>query len=310
MGLTYFSDEEIYSFLDKELEGVVLEVELVKRVSRSASPAISFKAKDIERFSNEASSELPPLFLREISALWDEKNTFDGNEDEGTSQEEEIEEVPYLEPRGLREHIIQQCLHGTKLGKKHSLYRSNFSELVGEPSGRVYRYFLYLLEQEEYSWLDDELFEIAANGGKHLEELTKKDEEKAELLARLTAMISAVQYSSRQIEARLEQIQYELHRLASSSEDFGSLSDAETMVFLKSIEPFETASLANDLSNLGDRVVAEVKQFEQEKQSLNEELLEVGLNSTIFENNFAIRRIREHQHSIEQIRGFLNSSLD
>ena len=27
MGLTYFSDEEIYSFLDKELEGVVLEVE-------------------------------------------------------------------------------------------------------------------------------------------------------------------------------------------------------------------------------------------------------------------------------------------
>ena len=37
MGLTYFSDEEIYSFLDKELEGVVLEVELVKRVSRSAS---------------------------------------------------------------------------------------------------------------------------------------------------------------------------------------------------------------------------------------------------------------------------------
>ena len=64
------------------------------------------------------------------------------------------------------------------------------------------------------------------------------------------------------------------------------------------------------MSNLGDRVVAEVKQFEQEKQSLNEELLEVGLNSTIFENNFAIRRIREHQHSIEQIRGFLNSSLD
>ena len=79
-----------------------------------------------------------------------------------------------LEPRGLREHIVQQCMHGTKLGKKHSLYRSNFSELVDEPSGRVYRYFLYLLEQEEYSWLDDELFEIAANGGKHLEKLTKK----------------------------------------------------------------------------------------------------------------------------------------
>ena len=37
MGLTYFSDEEIYSFLDKELEGVVLEVERIQRASRSVS---------------------------------------------------------------------------------------------------------------------------------------------------------------------------------------------------------------------------------------------------------------------------------
>ena len=107
-------------------------------------------------------------------------------------------------------------------------------------------------------------------------------------------MISAVRYSSRQIEERLEQLQYELHRLASSSEDFGSLNDAETMVFLKSIEPFETSLFANDLSNLGDRVLAEVKQFQQDKEIHDAELAEMGLSSSITDNPLAMRRLQEH----------------
>lgn len=161
MGLTYFSDEEIYSFLDKELEGVVLEVERIQRASRSVSSA-SFEAPDIERLPNEASFELPPLFLKKTSELWGEENQDDEEVDKRDVQNPGKEELAYSEPRGLREHIVQQCMHGTKLGKKHSLYRSNFSELVDEPSGRVYRYFLYLLEQDEYSWLDDDLFSIAS----------------------------------------------------------------------------------------------------------------------------------------------------
>lgn len=308
MGLTYFSDEEIYSFLDKELEGVVLEVELIQRASRSVSSA-SFEASDIERLSSEASFELPPLFLKKTFELWGEENQDEDKEDKTAFQNEGKEAPAYSEPRGIREHIVQQCMHGTKLGKKHSLYRSNFSELVDEPSGRVYRYFLYLLEQEEYSWLDGELFEIAANGGKHLEELTKKDEEKAELLARLTAMISAVRYSSRQIDERLEQLQYELHRLASSSEDFGSLNDAETMDFLKSIEPFETSLFANDFSNLGDRVFAEVKQFQQDKEIHDAELAEMGLSSSITDNPLAMRRLQEHLSSQERVRSLLNETF-
>ena len=311
MGLTYFSDEEIYSFLDKELEGVVLEVELIQRASRSVSSA-SFEAPDIERLSNEASFELPPLFHKKTSELWGGENQDDDEEDERGFQNVGNEELAYSEPRGLREHIVQQCMHGTKLGKKHSLYRSNFSQLVDEPSGRVYRYFLYLLEQDEYSWLDRELFEIAAVDGEKQAKLLSKSEEESALLSRLELIIestiSRVRNQSIVIEERLRQLQSDLARLVSSSDDFGSLSDAATTGFMQSSN-FEATSFAYDSSNLADQVFLELQQFQQDKEIREAELAEMGLTSTIVDNPLAMRRLQEHLSSQERVRCLLNETL-
>lgn len=311
MGLTYFSDEEIYSFLDKELEGVVLEVELIQRASRSVSSA-SFEAADIERLSNEASFELPPLFLKKTSELWGEENQDDDEVDKRDFQNVGNEELAYSEPRGLREHIVQQCMHGTKLGKKHSLYRSNFSQLVDEPSGRVYRYFQYLLEQDEYSWLDRELFEIAAIDGEKQAKLLSKSEEESALLSRLELIIestvSRVRNQSIVIEERLRQLQSDLARLVSSSDDFGSLSDAATTGFIQSSN-FEATSFAYDSSNLADQVFLEIQQFQQDKEIREAELAEMGLTSTIVENPLAMRRLQEHLSSQERVRCLLNETF-
>ena len=312
MGLTYFSDEEIYSFLDKELEGVVLEVERVQRASRSVSSA-SFEAPDIERLPNEASFELPPLFLKKTSELWGEENQDDEEVDKRDFQNPGKEELAYSEPRGLREHIVQQCMHGTKLGKKHSLYRSNFSELVDEPSGRVYRYFLHLLEQDEYSWLDLELFEIAASDvGQHVD-LLVKGRWQAAFLERLNVIIastvSRVRNQSISIEDRLRQLQHELANMASSSEGVGSLNDATMMTFLQSAKGFEATSFTEDLSNLADLIYSEMQQFQHDKENLETELLQVGLNWSIFENLFAMRRLAEHAESVKISRGFLDDAL-
>lgn len=312
MGLTYFSDEEIYSFLDKELEGVVLEVELIQRASRSVSSA-SFEAPDIERLPNEASFELPPLFLKKTSELWGEENQEDEEVDKRDFQNVDNEELAYSEPRGLREHIVQQCMHGTKLGKQHSLYRSNFSQLVDEPSGRAYRYFLHLLEQDEYSWLDLELFEIATTHGNQHAVLLSKNAWQAALLERLNVIIAStvarVRNQSFIIEDRLMQLRHELANMASSSEDFGSLSDATMMNFLQSAKRFEATSFTEDLSKLADLIYSEMQQFKEDKENLEAQLLRVGLNWSIFENLFAMRRIAEHAEAVKATRGFLDDAL-
>ena len=72
---------------------------------------------------------------------------------------------------------------------------------------------------------------------------------------------------------------------------------------------FEATSFTEDLSNLADLIYSEMQQFQQDKENLETELLQVGLNWSIFENLFAMRRLAEHAESVKISRGFLDDAL-
>ena len=102
---------------------MVLEVERVQRASRSVSSA-SFEAPDIERLPNEASFELPPLFLKDFE-LWGEENQDDEEVDKKDFQNPAKRSWRIQSREGWK-YMVQQCMHGTNWAKNDS-YRSNFS---------------------------------------------------------------------------------------------------------------------------------------------------------------------------------------
>ena len=139
MGITFFEDDEILSFIKREMRGVRLSDEKPHRQpsvskSRESRPSLSMSLKSSEFSENK------PLKMQSS----EEKNRQYRN-------------------RSIKRHLVETFMVGFTDEKPSKIYQSNVLKFANDNAVTVYRYYRKFLEDEENSWIDAELFEKAVH---------------------------------------------------------------------------------------------------------------------------------------------------
>ena len=299
MGITFFEDDEILSFIKREMRGVRLSDEKPHRQpsvskSRESRPSLSMSLKSSEF------SESKPLKMQSS----EEKNRQYRN-------------------RSIKRHLVETFMVGFTDEKPSKIYQSNVLKFANDNAVTVYRYYRKFLEDEENSWIDAELFEKALSGWASTSNVQLEALERLEIAyANFKAETDHLshQYNdrvyaiNREFEANFEQLKRLVEDQAGGSSKH-SLHDLERSV--KSINK-EMPMLFDEQRRALDEVIirneASKKKLELYFFETANTILEESQNSKSdkkLENNlFAIRRIKEHSEAISLAKQAVRKAFD
>lgn len=299
MGITFFEDDEILSFIKREMRGVRLSDEKPHRQpsvskSRESRPSLSMSLK------SSVFSENKPLKMQSS----EEKNRQYRN-------------------RSIKRHLVETFMVGFTDEKPSKIYQSNVLKFANDNAVTVYRYYRKFLEDEENSWIDAELFEKALSGWASTSNVQLEALERLEIAyANFKAETDHLshQYNdrvyaiNREFEANFEQLKRLVEDQAGGSSKH-SLHDLERSV--KSINK-EMPMLFDEQRRALDEVIirneASKKKLELYFFETTNTILEKSQNSKSdnkLENNlFAIRRIKEHAEAISLAKQAVGKAFD
>lgn len=299
MGITFFEDDEILSFIKREMLGVRLSDEKPLRQpsvskSRESRPSLSMSLKSSEF------SESKPLKMQ-------------------TSEEKNRQ----YRNRSIKRHLVETFMVGFTDEKPSKIYQSNVLKFANDNAVTVYRYYRKFLEDEENSWIDAELFEKALSGWASTSNVQLEALEQLEIAyANFKAETDHLshQYNdrvyaiNREFEANFEQLKRLVEDQAGGSSKH-SMHDLERSV--KSINK-EMPMLFDEQRRALDEVIirneASKKKLELYFFETTNTILEKSQNSKSdnqLENNlFAIRRIKEHAEAISLAKQAVGKAFD
>jgi hypothetical protein len=299
MGITFFEDDEILSFIKREMRGVRLSDEKPHRQpsvskSRESRPSLSMLLKSSEF------SETRPLKTQSS----EEKNRQYRN-------------------RSIKRHLLETFMVGFTDKKSSKMYQSNVMKFANDNAVNVYRYYRKFLEDEENSWIDAELFEKALSGWSSTSDMQIEALERLEIAyANFRAETDHLshQYNEKvyainhRFEANFEQLKRLVEGQKSDS-DKHSLDEIERSVNTINKELpslFDEQRLA--LEEVIGRNEASKKKLELYFLETTNTIVKQSQNSASdnqLENNlFAVRRIKEHAKAISLAKQAVRKTFD
>ena len=296
MGITFFEDDEILSYVEREMLGVQLIDEKPRRGGtknrmselRSESYFIARQARIFDSDSSAASS----------------------------SQSRH-------ENQSIKEHLIDTFMIGLTDKRPLKLYQSNAMKFANDNTVNLYRYYRKFLEDEENSWIDAELFEKALSGWSSTGNIQIEALERLEIAyANFKAETDHLshQYNERvyainhQFEANFEQLKRLVEDQKSDS-DKHNLDEIERSVNLINKEmPMLFDEQRQALDEVISRNEPSKKKLELYFLETTHTILRHSQNSNSdnqLENNlFAVRRIKEHAEAISLAKQAVRKAFD
>jgi hypothetical protein len=306
MGVTFFEDEEIFDFVNREMEGVILLDEPTTGLALNQLEK-SLKFED-EKFTQ--ATESTPL-INKLSGLWTNKSS---------SLKEQRETN---RPSPLAKHLHERFVLGFFEEPKYRLYQSNVMKFANDNSQNIYRYYRKFLEQPENIWMDAELFEKALAGWMAPNNL------RFEALERLETAYSnfkaetdhlSHEYNlrvydiNRRFEARFENLRRILdhQNYADMKKSYDEIDD-----LMGSINE-EMPALFEEQRNALDDVIYRNETAKEKLQVYFSKTMETMLSQSkdknkdddLAKNSFAVRRIKEHAKAISFSKQAVRKAFD
>ena len=137
MGITFFEDDEILSYVEREMLGVQL---IDEKPRRGGTKNLMFEL----RSESEFIARQARIFDSDGSAASPSQTRY--------------------ENESIKEHLIDTFMIGLTDKRPLKMYQSNAMKFANDNTVNLYRYYRKFLEDEENSWIDAELFEKALSG--------------------------------------------------------------------------------------------------------------------------------------------------
>jgi hypothetical protein len=310
MGITFFEDNELITFAQSVMKGVILQDETPRpRVSRNMSMLMSKEDQKPRPTSARSSKTLSMSMKESVDFL--KQGAF-----RKSSQQEEPKPA-------LITHIHESFQIGFEAKKTRSLSQSNIMNFANDNSTELYRYFRYFLEREENSWMDAELFEKALIGWMSPSNLKTEALERLEkAYASFNAETNHLSHDynertyqiNQSFELKFEQLISHIYEQKKSA---GRQSADEIANLLTSIN-FELPHLLDEqhaiLREVIDRNQIAAEKFksylsETSKTIMDQSKIDEDKHS-LQNNTFALRRIQEHAESISTAKQAVKKAFD
>lgn len=296
MGTTFFEDDEILSYVEREMLGVQLIDEKPRRGGtknrmselRSGS---EFIARQASIFDSDSSATSP-------------SQTRYKNE-------------------SIKEHLIDTFMIGLTDKRPLSMYQSNVMKFANDNTVNLYRYYRKFLEDEKNSWIDAELFEKALSGWSSTSNMQIEALERLEIAyANFKAETDHLShhYNKRvyainhRFEANFEQLKRLVEGQKSES-DKHTLDEIERSVNTINKELpslFDEQRLA--LEKVIARNEASKKKLELYFLETTNTIVKQSQNSAsdnqLEHNLFAVRRVKEHAEAISLAKQAARKTFD
>ena len=310
MGITFFEDNELITFAQSTMRGVILQDDAPRpRVSRNISMLLSSEDQTPLPKSAKSSKTLSMSMKESVDFL---------------KQQAFRESSQQKEPKpALIKHIHDSFQIGFGAKKTRSLSQSNIMNFANDDSTELYRYFRYFLEREENSWMDAELFEKALLGWVSPSNL------QTEALERLQNSYDNFNAETNQLSHRYNERAHQINRRFEN--------EFEQLEGLIANHDKSTSSQSTDvIANLLTRIDVELPLLLDEQQAILREVIDRNqiaaekfksylseTSKTIIEqskidedkhslqnNTFALRRIQEHAKSISTTKQAVRKAFD
>ena len=310
MGITFFEDNELITFAQSVMKGVILQDETPRpRVSRNISMLMSTEDQTPRSTSARSSKTRSKSMKESVDFL---------------KQQVFRESSQQQEPKpALIKHIHDSFQIGFGAKKTRSLSQSNIMNFANDNSTELYRYFRYFLEREENSWMDAELFEKALIGwvspsNLQTEALERLEKAYSSFNAETNHLSHSYNESAHQInrrfESEFEQLEYLITKQNKST---GRQSTDEIANLLKSID-VELPELLNEqqaiLREVIDRNQIAAEKFKSYLSETSKTIMEQSKideeKHSLQNNTFALRRIQEHAKSISIAKQAVRKAFD
>ena len=310
MGITFFEDDELITFAQSAMRGVILQDDAPRpRVSRNISMLMSSEDRTPQPTRARSSKTRSKSMKESVDFL--KQQAF-----RESSQQEEPKPA-------LIKHIHDSFQIGFEAKKTRSLSQSNIMNFANDNSTELYRYFRYFLEREENSWMDAELFEKALIGWVSPSNLQTEALERLEkAYSSFNAETNHLSYSynerAHQINARFESELVQLEDLiAKQNKSTGRQSKDEIANLLTSID-VELPELLNEqqaiLREVIDRNRIAAEKFKSYLSETSKTIMEHSKideeKHSLQNNTFALRRIQEHAKSISIAKQAVRKAFD
>ena len=310
MGITFFEDNELITFAQNAMRGVILQDDAPRpRVSRNISMLMSTEDQTPRSTSARSSKTRSKSMKESVDFL---------------KQQVFRESSQQQEPKpALIKHIHESFKIGFDAKKTRSLSQSNIMNFANDNSTELYRYFRYFLEREENSWMDAELFEKALIGwvspsNLQTEALERLEKAYSSFNAETNHLSHSYNESAHQInrrfESEFEQLEYLITKQNKST---GRQSTDEIANLLKSID-VELPELLNEqqeiLREVIDRNQIAAEKFKSYLSETSKTIMEQSKideeKHSLQNNTFALRRIQEHAKSISTAKQAVRKAFD
>jgi hypothetical protein len=310
MGITFFEDDELITFAQSAMRGVILQDDAPRpRVSRSISMLMSTEDQTPHPTRARSSKTRSKSMKESVDFL--KQQAF-----RESSQQEEPKPA-------LIKHIHDSFQIGFEAKKTRSLSQSNIMNFANDNSTELYRYFRYFLEREENSWMDAELFEKALIGwvspsNLQTEALERLEKAYSSFNAETNHLSHSYNERAHQVNRRFESEFAQLEDLiAKQNKSTGRQSTDEIANLLKSID-VELPELLNEqqtiLREVIDRNQIAAKKFKSYLSETSKTIMEQSKideeKHSLQNNTFALRRIQEHAKSISTAKQAVRKAFD
>ena len=310
MGITFFEDNELITFAQSAMRGVILQDDAPRpRVSRNISMLMSTEDQTPHPTSARSSKTQSKSMKESVDFL--KQQAF-----RESSQQEEPKPA-------LIKHIHDSFQIGFEAKKTRSLSQSNIMNFANDNSTELYRYFRYFLEREENSWMDAELFEKALIGwvspsNLQTEALERLEKAYSSFNAETNHLSHSYNERAHQINRRFESEFEQLEDLITKqNKSTGRQSTDEIANLLKSID-VELPELLNEqqeiLREVIDRNQIAAEKFKSYLSETSKTIMEQSKideeKHSLQNNTFALRRIQEHAKSISTAKQAVRKAFD
>ena len=310
MGITFFEDNELITFAQSAMRGVILQDDAPRpRVSRNISMLLSTEDQK-PRPKSAKSSKTPSMSMKESVDF--------------LKQQAFRESSQQKEPKpALIKHIHDSFQIGFGAKKTRSLSQSNIMNFANDNSTELYRYFRYFLEREENSWMDAELFEKALIGwvppsNLKTEALERLEKAYSSFNAETNHLSHSYNERAHQINRRFESEFEQLEDLITKQNKSTGRQSADEIANLLTSINIELPELLNEqqaiLREVIDRNQIAAEKFKSYLSETSKTIMEQSKideeKHSLQNNTFALRRIQEHAKSISTAKQAVRKAFD
>ncbi|MDC0493861.1 hypothetical protein OAO72_06170 [Alphaproteobacteria bacterium] len=310
MGITFFEDNELITFAQSAMRGVILQDDAPRpRVNRNISMLLSTEDQK-PRPKSVKSSKTSSMSMKESVDFLKQ----------GAFRESSHQKEP---KPALIKHIHDSFQIGFGAKKTRSLSQSNIMNFANDNSTELYRYFRYFLEREENSWMDAELFEKALIGWVSPSNLQTEALERLEkAYASFNAETNHLSHNynerthqiNRSFELNFEQLKshiYEQNKYTSrqSADEIENLLTSINFELPELLD--EQQAILREVINRNQIAAEKFKSYLSETSKTLIEQSKIDEDKHSLQNNaFALRRIQEHAKSISTAKQAVRKAFD